>query len=183
MSARRRSAARVIGALLVCGTMVSTGCVSSHVRYTRPSRAGKQSGGSYTVPRDWDYRRHYRVPPDRLAAIIDKYLGTPYRYGGEGRRGMDCSGFVNVVFTELNQARMPRSSRAMSRLGRPVPRGRARPGDLVFFRGGFLNRINHVGIYAGNGRFAHASRSRGVIYSSLDTEYYRKHFAGIRRVF
>jgi cell wall-associated NlpC family hydrolase len=135
------------------------------------------------VPRDWDYRKYYVVPADRLESIIKRHIGTPYRYGGMSRRGMDCSGFVNVVFSELNHARLPRTSRAMSRLGKPVASTDARAGDLVFFRGGIFKRINHVGIYIGDGRFAHASRKKGVICSELDSEYYRKHFAGIRRLF
>jgi probable lipoprotein NlpC len=165
--------------------LTATGCLTPYARYTRPSRqaAAPSPAGELKVPRDWDYRRHYRIPDQRLKSIIDKHLGTPYRYGGMDRRGMDCSGFVIVVFRELNRARLPRSSRAMSRLGRPVRREAGRSGDLVFFRGGFFNRVNHVGIYMGDGKFAHASRKKGVTYSSLDQDYYRKTFAGMRRIF
>jgi hypothetical protein len=138
---------------------------------------------SFKVPPDWDYRKFYKVPPDRLNEIIGKYIGTPYRYGGSGPKGMDCSGFVNAVFAELNHARLPRTSHAMSRLGRPVEIKSGLPGDLVFFKIGILSRVNHVGIYTGNGAFAHASRKKGVTYSELAQEYYRKHFAGIRRMF
>ena len=164
-----------------CVLFFSIGCAPT-VRYTRPSRQST-APSSYKVPRNWDYRKHYKVPPARLTSIIKKHLGTPYRYGGASRRGMDCSGFVNVVFKELNRAKLPRSSRAMSKLGKSVTLKDAKAGDLIFFRGGAFNRINHVGIYTGDKQFAHASRKKGVTYSSLDNDYYRKHFAGIRRLF
>jgi lipoprotein Spr len=174
---------RVVKAVVICSAVFAHGCSIQHVTRGRPSPRPEGSAASYRVPRTWDYRAHYRVPADRLKRIIASYVGVRYRYGGTTRRGMDCSGFVNVVFGELNHAKLPRSSRAMSRLGRAVPRKAARAGDLVFFRGGFLNRIDHVGIYLGEGKFAHVSRSKGVTYSSLAGDYYRRHYAGIRRIF
>jgi lipoprotein Spr len=135
------------------------------------------------VPANWDYRTSYHVPRERLKKIADSYLGTRYKRGGENRAGLDCSGFVCRVFRELNGAKLPRSSGKQWKLGRLVSPADARPGDFVFFRGGLFGTVNHVGIYMGGGRFVHASTSNGVIYSSLDDDYYKKHFAGIRRVF
>ena len=99
------------------------------------------------------------------------------------RSGVDCSGFICLVFKELNGARLPRSSGKLWKLGRVVSPQEARPGDVVFFRGGLFGTINHVGIYMGDNSFIHASSSNGVIYSALDDQYYKKRFAGIRRVF
>ena len=161
-------------------SILSVNCVSPSARYTRSS---KQSGNHYVVTGNWDYRKHYTVPQDRLKKTIDSYLGTCYRWGGTTRKGMDCSGFVKTVYAEVSHAKLPRTSYSMSKLGHSVTRAKARPGDLIFFRGGIFNRINHVGIYMGKGRFAHASSSKGVKYSSLNTDYYRRRFAGIRRVF
>jgi len=169
-------------AALLCAAWAG-GCAAPYVRAAGAAGKGHAGAQSYKVPANWDYRKHYKVPAERLKTIIGKYLGVPYRWGGASRRGMDCSGFVKVVFAELNHARLPRSSRAMSRLGRAVTVKTGRPGDLVFFRGGALKRINHVGIYVGGTNFAHVSRKKGVTYSSLDSEYYRKHFAGMRRIF
>jgi cell wall-associated NlpC family hydrolase len=66
--------------------------------------------------------------------------------------------------------------------GQPVPLSAARPGDLVFFKGGSFGLIDHVGIYMGNSRFAHASTARGVVYSDLRETYYARRFAGVRRM-
>jgi len=135
------------------------------------------------VPANWDYRKDYQVPPARLKKIADTYLGARYKGGGTSRSGVDCSGFVYLVFKELIQANLPRSSGGLWKLGGLISPGDARPGDFVFFRGGLFGRINHVGIYMGDNSFIHASTSNGVIYSTLNDEYYKKHFAGIRRVF
>jgi hypothetical protein len=162
-----------------------TGCLSPSVRYSRsPVRVESTPKGEtrVLVPPDWDYRNSYRIPVDKLKTTIDSYLGTPYRWAGTTRKGMDCSGFVQTVFREVCRADLPRSSRAMSDLGRRVPLTEARPGDLVFFRGGLFNRINHVGIYLGDGRFAHASSKKGVTISRLENQYFRTHLAAIRRV-
>ncbi|MBD3344666.1 MAG: hypothetical protein GF401_06355 [Chitinivibrionales bacterium] len=160
-----------------------SGCLSPNVRYTRGSTIPQKESRNRQVPRNLDYRKHYKIPQDKLKRIVDSYLGTPYRRGGMSRKGMDCSGFVNVVFKELNSAKLPRTSRGLRRSAKPVIQAHARPGDLVFFRGGTFNTINHVGIYMGNGQFAHASLKKGVVYSDLDNTYYKKHFAGIRRLF
>ncbi len=157
----------------------SLGCLEPSVRYVRDSRGNLRM----LVPANWDYRKDYQVPQARLKKIADSYLGTRYKSGGMSRSGVDCSGFVCLVFRELNQANLPRSSAKQWKLGAMVSAQEARPGDFVFFRGGLFGRINHVGIYMGDNSFIHASTSSGVIYSSLDDEYYKKHFAGIRRVF
>lgn len=148
------------------------------VRYTRDS-----AGNTHMmVPGNWDYRTQYRVPHTRLKKIADSYLGTRYKNGGTSRKGVDCSGFVFLVFQELASATLPRSSGKQWKMGKGVALGEARAGDLVFFRGGIFNGVNHVGIYMGNNTFIHASNKNGVMYDTLDEAYYKKHFAGIRRI-
>lgn len=109
------------------------------------------------------------------------YHGTRYRFGGTSRGGFDCSGFTRYVY-QKHGVRLPHNSRAQACIGRKVSRGELRKGDLVFFhttRPG----ISHVGIYAGNGKFIHASSSgRGVRVDSLESGYYNKRFVGARRV-
>ena len=166
-------------AIIGCG-MVLTGCAPS-LRYT--SGEAVITSDKYLVPKNWDYRSSYQVPVARLNSVIASYMGTRYRLGGMSRKGVDCSGFVCLVFREVNHAKLGRSTGKMRKYGRMISRNDARAGDLVFFRGGIFNTINHVGIYLGEGRFAHASTSQGVIYSSLDETYYKEHFAEIRRIF
>jgi probable lipoprotein NlpC len=164
--------------LLLLIALHGIGCAPS-VRYTRSA-----DGEIHLyVPRDWDYRKNYKVPQDRLLSIIQGWIGVRYKYGGMNRRGVDCSGFVCLVYRDLNGMVLPHSSRKMHRLGRQLSISEARSGDLVFFRGGLFNTINHVGIYISDNKFAHASSSNGVRFSSLDESYYKKRFAEIRRLF
>jgi murein DD-endopeptidase / murein LD-carboxypeptidase len=122
-------------------------------------------------------------PQQRLELVINSYLGVPYRYGGTTRNGFDCSGFTSAVYREVYGIELNRTSGAMWKDGAPVSLSSARPGDLVFFKGGRLGRINHVGIYVGGNRFAHSSTSSGVVYNSLQEDYYAKRFAGVRRMY
>jgi cell wall-associated NlpC family hydrolase len=142
-----------------------------------------QDKNHYSVPSNNDYRKNCKVPEDKLKRIVNSYLGVRYKSGGMDRRGFDCSGFVVVVYRELNHAKLPRSTGKLKWVGRRVSKSDACPGDLVFVKGGAFNSINHVGIYMGNNTFVHASTSKGVRYDRLDDEYYTKHFAMIRRVF
>jgi hypothetical protein len=159
------------------------GCAPS-IRYVRESAQPKiTSDGKYLVPRNWDYRKNYKVPQSRLVEITNSWLGTPYRFAGFSRKGIDCSGFVCKVFQELTHAKLPHQSRKLRAMGTPVSLRNARAGDLVFFRGGLFNSVNHVGIYLGNNRFVHAATKKGVSFATLDQEYYKKWFVDVRRIF
>ncbi len=109
------------------------------------------------------------------------YRGTRYRYGGTSRGGFDCSGFTRYVY-EKHGVRLPHNSKAQACTGKHVSRSELKKGDLVFFHT-TRRGISHVGIYAGNGKFIHASSSgRGVRVDSMDSGYYSKRFVAARRV-
>ena len=119
----------------------------------------------------------------RLLKGAMSLLGTPYRWGGTSPDGgFDCSGLVNYVFRTALGIELPRVSRDMARDGERVDRDALSAGDLVFFsrRG---SRIDHVGIYLGDGRFVHAPRTgKDVMVSELDTGYWSRKFMQARRI-
>lgn len=106
--------------------------------------------------------------------------GTPYRLGGTNRRGVDCSGLVYRVYRDLYGLQLPRTTEAQVDLGYKVSADELQTADLVFFKTGWATR--HVGIYIGQGRFLHASTSRGVMISSLDNPYWQRHYWTSRRL-
>lgn len=106
-----------------------------------------------------------------------KWLGTPHRMGGSTKRGVDCSGFVAIVFREVYRKQLARSSADMLKYNcKKVSRSKLQEGDLVFFRTGSGKKKvpNHVGIYLKNGKFIHTSTSKGVMVSSLSEPYYTR---------
>jgi len=113
---------------------------------------------------------------DRLVTRAMNYLGTPYRNGGiSPSTGFDCSGFVYYLYGAVFQQNIPRMPDGMAREGTPVARSDLKRGDIVFF--GFRGTFTHVGIYAGNDQFVHAThRGSPVMVTSLDADYYRQHY-------
>ncbi|MDX1465975.1 MAG: C40 family peptidase [Halomonas sp.] len=103
-------------------------------------------------------------------------LGIPYRYGGTGERGLDCSGLVRRAYARAG-IRVPRTSRAQFEA---LPRvDEARPGDLLFFATAGGRKASHVGIYLGDGEMIHApGRGRHVTTTSLDLDYWQERFLG-----
>jgi cell wall-associated NlpC family hydrolase len=112
---------------------------------------------------------------DRLVSSAMKYLGTPYRHGGTTPSGFDCSGFVYYLYGEVFGQRIPRMPADMAREGMQVGRNDLRRGDLVFF--GYRGTFTHVGIYAGDGQFVHATRpGLPLTVTPLDSDYYRQRY-------
>lgn len=118
---------------------------------------------------------------DRFLLDVIGFLGVPYVYGGNDRGGIDCSGFTAQVYKSATKKLLPRSAREQYGAGAPVSTSELQFGDLVFFN--TTGRVpSHVGIYIEDDLFAHASVTRGVTFSSLESTYYKKRYVGARRI-
>ena len=149
--------------------------------------------GCRTAAPPLDYRALVRAadrlgvdigPKDHHALYLEaaQWIGTPYRSGGQSRKGTDCSGFVRQVYKKVYDIDLPRSTTEQVEEGKRVRRRKLREGDLVFFHGSKRRRANHVGIYLKEGKFVHASTSRGVMVSRLDEDYWDEHWLRGRRI-
>jgi len=119
---------------------------------------------------------------EKIILLAKSKLGLPYRYGKSGPKSFDCSGFVYYIFKNAGII-LPRTSFKQSKIGKKIGKDELKVGDLVFFDTSNRGRVNHSGIYIGNGKFIHASSGKAfrVTISNLNRGFYKDRFKwGIR---
>jgi murein DD-endopeptidase / murein LD-carboxypeptidase len=122
-----------------------------------------------------------RIDINKMDHIIAGYMATPYERGGSGVLGLDCSGFVYVVYRDYDGTRLPLTVQTLYRLDDRVDQDDLSYGDLVFFRTDG-RKVTHVGIYIGQSKFVHASESRGVVIDDMSSDTFASEYAGARRI-
>ena len=147
--------------------------------YTRSS--GNMDGASslqfkYAQLMNTDAERVQNIP---LYQSIDDWYGTPYKYGGSTKNGIDCSAFVQTIYISAFGVTLPRTAREQYGATHHISRTELQEGDLLFFntQGG----VSHVGIYLQNNKFVHASVN-GVTITDMFEPYYVRHFVAAGRV-
>jgi cell wall-associated NlpC family hydrolase len=112
-----------------------------------------------------------------------KLVGVRYRFGGNNEdSGLDCSGFVRLVFKDSIGASLPRTAKEMSEVGQQIDASQLKPGDLVFFNT-MRRTFSHVGIYLGDNHFMHAPRTGAEVrVESMDSSYWMQRYNGARRI-
>lgn len=111
---------------------------------------------------------------------FDIWEGTPYRFGGQNKQGIDCSALIQKIYLSSFNLKLPRTTERQSLQGYPINKSKLQVGDLVFFKTSLTQ--NHVGIFIGKGQFLHASGSQGVMISSLNNGYWRSKYWQSRRI-
>ena len=124
-------------------------------------------------------------PREGVVHYAKAYLGTPYAFGGNTKKGIDCSGLIYNAYAQQGIL-VPRTVEALRKKGKRIAIGSAKKGDIVFFRTSRKRKLTHAGIVVNNRRgipqFIHASTSKGVVISSLETGYWKKAYAQTRRL-
>ena len=153
-----------VKALLTIGVVLFafSGCASAPVASTGSTAPGTADRG------------------DAAAALAAKMVGKPYKYGGSGPSGFDCSGLVSYSFKQAGVA-LPHNTTQQRATSRLIKVAELRRGDLLFFdQEG--KKHGHVGIYLGEGRFVHApSSGKSVRTDALSNPYWKKHLSEARR--
>lgn len=110
------------------------------------------------------------------------WIGVPYKYGGDTRLGIDCSGLTRQMYLSVYSISLGRTSEDIYRKSYRIAKRNLQDGDLVFFSTGKKSRINHVGIYLKKGYFIHSSTSKGVVLNHINEPYYVKTWRGAGRI-
>ena len=154
---------------VLCACIMFMGCASAP-RYLQKGLAPPQTE-RFALPND-----------ESLLGTINYYIGTPYKYGGESKSGMDCSAFVQAVYRDALKVSLPRTVAEQWEMGKSVSKDDLAFGDIVFFKTTSSKTPSHSGIYIGGGRFAQASASLGVTITPMSDKYWKKRYLGARRV-
>ncbi|WPO81123.1 C40 family peptidase [Chryseobacterium sp. JJR-5R] len=178
---------KTIYALLIAST-ISVSCGSS-----KKIAVKRNPQISPSVPKTENLRKldsdfNGSIPRSISEVLKDaeKYLGAPYKFGGNTSSGFDCSGFALKVFEE-NDYLLPRRSSDQAETGKKIDIREVKPGDLLFFSTAGGSRVSHVGIVhdignKGEVKFIHASTTKGVIISSLNEAYWNKAYLHAQRI-
>ena len=179
--------------LLISSILLISGCVQKNADNTYTSAYSYHSYNQHPSTHYQNQRgnqsnyqrnnpRNNRFLSTQIERTAKSHLGKTYEWGANGPYTFDCSGFTKAVFAQYG-IDIPRVSRDQAKEGRIVPRNYLSKGDLIFFDSKKSSRVSHVGIYLGEGAFIHASSSKHrVVISSLNSNYYSKHFKWGRRV-
>jgi cell wall-associated NlpC family hydrolase len=156
---------------LISLAVILTGCAGSHdsrksAEYSSPVRKSVDISNTDNIKR-------------RLYSQFKEWKSVKYKLGGLSKRGIDCSGFVYLTYLKRFGIELPRTTELQARNGRKISKRKLKAGDLVFFK--TSSKVKHVGIYIEDGKFIHASTSRGVTISSLQNSYWsRKYWKSVR---
>ena len=171
-------------AILAMLFLVSCGTSKKVVKRSIPTKTVAKTANLKTL--DSNFSGNVNSAIKEILKDAEKYLGAPYKYGGNTSSGFDCSGFTVKVFDE-NNTKLPRRSEDQSNTGKSISIKETKPGDLLFFATAGGSKVTHVGIVHdigndGEVKFIHASTSKGVIISSLNEKYWNKAYLFARRV-
>lgn len=174
----------------IIAILILTGCSATR-KTSKPEVAASTDIRSIVVIKNKVPARKIdtkNIEANDVVTFSETLIGTKYTYGSSIKeKGFDCSGFINYVFNHFKIS-VPRSSVDFTNAGDEVPIKDSKPGDLILFTGHDEKSgvVGHMGIITenknGNLLFIHASESRGVIISEMNS-YFIPRFVKVNRVF
>ncbi|MCW3082906.1 MAG: glycoside hydrolase [Bacteroidetes bacterium] len=122
-----------------------------------------------------------RISNTKLYSFIDDWYGVPYKYGGQNKKGIDCSNFAATLYATIYNKQLKGSSASIFNQCKVISRSDLKEGDLLFFK---IEKedISHIAVYLQNNKFVHATTKKGVMIDDLDEAYYKKYFYKAGRV-
>lgn len=154
-----------------------TGCGTVSPRFTIENKKKSEVKNNFIEKK----KVESNIPEQKMMDVVLKYLGTPYKFGGNSFQGIDCSAFTKEVYKQSVGKDIPRTTIEQFKIGKIVNSDDLIFGDLIFFNTD-EKKNSHVGIYIGDNLFAHASENAGVTITSFDNSYYKKRFSAAKRI-
>lgn len=170
--------------LLLCFAVLLSSCrgIIEHIKERQQATHEARTYTSYF--RQIEEKWGIKLPPNpdrKFIEEIDSWLGVPYKYGGNTKQGTDCSGMIQQIYKNVYNIQLQRSAEGMQKDVEFIQLEQARLGDILFFKIDH-KKVSHVGLYLGDGKFIHATTSKGVIISSLEEKYYKERFYKVGRL-
>ena len=166
---------KIVNIFLICITVLSIASCSTRKQPVQKHQAKYNNTDISRLSKKYGIRL---TQADNISLYDagSSWFGVRHKTGGNTKKGVDCSGLVNILYKQVYGLKLERSSaNILNKNCAKINRNNLREGDLVFFKtlgGGNPKTPTHVGIYLKNGKFIHASTSKGVIVSSLSEPYY-----------
>jgi lipoprotein Spr len=174
--------------LLLCNAIIISSCKTSK-KATESSKENKESKESTASKNKLQakYAEQLGVSKNEILNIelytfVDEWIGTPYKYGGKSKEGIDCSDFTVILCKTVYNKNIDVPASKIYSQCKPIDISEIKEGDLVFFTIDGGDRISHVGVYLQNNKFIHASTKKGVIINDLNEAYYKKYFYKAARI-
>ncbi len=122
-----------------------------------------------------------KITNAKLYQLIDAWNGRPYKYGGNSKKGIDCSNFAAIIYSEIYNKTLNGSSVAIFNQCEEISKNNLTQGDLIFFKIESTS-ISHVGVYLINNKFVHVTTKKGIMIDDLEDDYYKKYFYKAGRI-
>jgi cell wall-associated NlpC family hydrolase len=178
--------------LLVFGTACKTGKKTASSKNKKTDNTEKTIKSTQELtPKDKAIKEKYAqilgvsekdISNLKLYYFIDEWMGVPYKYGGNDKSGIDCSGFTGLLYREVYNKNISGPTSSLINITNIIDESELKEGDMVFFHIEKKGKVSHVGVYLQNNKFVHATTKKGVMINDLSENYYKQHYFKSGRV-